>query len=131
RPVVRPVRSVSSFSASLMCMDRMLRAAEVPTTLITSKQFVDFSGKVPAATKEMVVTALSQMSRVSNAFRFVDFEVDIARQDTVQNLTTILLNNNQMQLQRPALYVSGAIAFVDQGVINNSAEGGVSGPRVD
>ncbi|PWW49100.1 putative peptidoglycan binding protein [Melaminivora alkalimesophila] len=131
RPVVRPVRSVSSFSESLMCMDRMLRAAEVPTTLITSKQFVDFSGKVPAATKEMVVTALSQMSRVSNAFRFVDFEVDIARQDTVQNLTTILLNNNQMQLQRPALYVSGAIAFVDQGVINNSFDAGISGPRVD
>lgn len=130
-PVVRPVRSVSSFSGSLMCMDYMLRAAELPTTLITSKQFIDFSGKIPAATKEMVVTALSQMSRVSNAFRFVDFEVDIARQDTVQNLTTILLNNNQMQLQRPALYVSGAIAFVDQGVINNSSEGGVSGPRID
>ncbi|WP_425415597.1 DUF4384 domain-containing protein [Oryzisolibacter propanilivorax] len=131
RPVVRPVRSVSSFSESLMCMDRMLRAAEVPTTLITSKQFVDFSGKVPAATKEMVVTALSQMSRISNAFRFVDFEVDIARQDTVQNLTTILLNNNQMQLQRPALYVSGAIAFVDQSVINNTFDNGLSGPRVD
>ncbi len=131
RPVVRPVRSVSSFSQSLMCMDQMLRAAELPTTLITSKRFVDFSGKVPAATKEMVITALSQMSRISNAFRFVDFEVDIARQDTVQNLTTILLNNNQMQLQRPALYVSGAIAFVDQGVINNTFDTGVSGTRVD
>lgn len=131
RPVVRPVRSVSSFSESLRCMDSMLRAAELPTTLITSKQFVDFSGKVPAATKEMVVTSLSQMSRLSNAFRFVDFEVDIARQDTVQNLTTLLLNNNQMQLQRPALYVSGAIAFVDQSVINNSQDAGISGPRVD
>src|SRR5260221_7093545 len=29
----------------------------------------------------------SQMSRVSSAFRYVDYEVDIARQDTVQNLT--------------------------------------------
>ena len=53
----------------------------------------------------MVITALSQMSRLSNAFRYVDYEVDIARQDTV-NLTTILLNNNQIQLQRPALYIS-------------------------
>lgn len=131
RPVVRPVRSVSSFSESLVCMDRMLREAQLPTTLITSKQFIDFSGKVPVATKEMVTTSLSQMSRLSNAFRFVDFEVDIARQDTVQNLTTILLNNNQMQLQRPALYVSGAIAFVDQSVINNTMDAGVSGPRVD
>ena len=131
RPVVRPVRSVSSFSESLVCMDRMLREAQLPTTLITSKQFIDFSGKVPVATKEMITTSLSQMSRLSNAFRFVDFEVDIARQDTVQNLTTILLNNNQMQLQRPALYVSGAIAFVDQSVTNNSMDAGVSGARVD
>ena len=49
RPVVRPVRSISSFSDSLMCMDHMLRAAELPTTLIASKQFPDYSGKVPAA----------------------------------------------------------------------------------
>ena len=118
RPATRPVRSMSSFSDSLMCMDRMMREAEIPTTLITSKQIPDFSGRVPVATKDMVITALSQMSRVSNAFRFVDFEVDIARQDTVQNLTTILLNNNQMQLQRPALYVSGAISFVDQNVLS-------------
>ena len=130
-PVVRPTRSVSSFSESLTCMDRMLREAQLPTTLITSKQFIDFSGKVPVATKDMIATALSQMSRLSNAFRFVDFEVDIARQDTVQNLTTILLNNNQMQLQRPALYVSGAIAFVDQTVISNTNDAGLSGPRVD
>ena len=130
-PVVRPTRSVSSFSESLTCMDRMLREAQLPTTLITSKQFIDFSGKVPVATKDMIATALSQMSRLSNAFRFVDFEVDIARQDTVQNLTTILLNNNQMQLQRPALYVSGAIAFVDQSVITTTADAGLSGPRID
>ena len=122
---------MSSFSDSLMCMDRMMREAEIPTTLITSKQIPDFSGRVPVATKDMVITALSQMSRVSNAFRFVDFEVDIARQDTVQNLTTILLNNNQMQLQRPALYVSGAISFVDQNVLSTRHGAGVSGERVE
>ena len=131
RPVVRPTRSISSFSDSLMCMDRMLRDAQLPTTLITSKQIPDYSSRVPVATKDMVITAISQMSRVSNAFRFVDYEVDIARQDTVQNLTTILLNNNQMQLQRPALYLSGAIAFVDQNVINNRFDVGLSGPRVE
>lgn len=131
RPVVRPTRSISSFSDSLMCMDRMLRDAQLPTTLITSKQIPDYSARVPVATKEMVVTAISQMSRLSNAFRFVDYEVDIARQDTVQNLTTILLNNNQMQLQRPALYLSGAIAFVDQNVINNRFDAGLSGPRIE
>ena len=131
RPVTRPTRSISSFSDSLVCMDHMLRDAQQPTTLITSKQIPDYSGRVAVASKDMVITALSQMSRLSNAFRFVDYEVDIARQDTVQNLTTILLNNNQIQLQRPALYISGAVAFADQNVINNRFDTGLSGPRVD
>jgi Domain of unknown function (DUF4384)/Putative peptidoglycan binding domain len=131
RPVVRPTRALTSFSESLSCMDRMLRESQIPTTLITSKQIPDFSTKVPAAAKDMIVTSLSQMSRLSHAFRYVDYEVDISRQDTVQNLTTILLNNNQMQLQRPALYVSGAIAYVDQGVISNRFDAGTSAARLD
>lgn len=131
RPAARPVRSVSSFSDSLMCMDRLFREAQIPTTLITSKQIPDFSTRVPVATKDMIITALSQMSRLSNAFRYVDYEVDISRQDTVQNLTTILLNNNQIQLQRPALYFSGAISFVDQNVLNNRFEVGTSASRLD
>ena len=131
RPTVRPVRSVSSFSDSLMCMDRMFREAQLPTTLITSKQIPDFSTKVPVATKDMIITALSQMSRLSNAFRYVDYEVDISRQDTVQNLTTILLNNNQIQLQRPALYFSGAIAFVDQSVLGNRLSVGTAASKLD
>jgi hypothetical protein len=131
RPVVRPTRALTSFTDSLMCMDRLLRASNLPTTLIASKQIPDPSGKVPAAIKDMIITALSQMSRLSNAFRYVDYEVDIARQDTVQNLTTILLNNNQLQLQRPALYVSGAIAYFDQQVISNRFDAGTSAARLD
>jgi len=126
-PAHRPSRSMSSFSNSLACMDEMMREAEVPTTLITSKFIADYTGRVPVAAKEMVITALSQMSRRSNAFRYVDFEVDIARQDTVQNLSTILLNNNQMELQRPALYVSGGVSFVDQNVISTRHGAGISG----
>lgn len=131
RPVVRPTRSISSFSESLACMDRMFRAADMPTTLVTSKQIPDASNRMPIATKEMIITALSQMSRLSNAFRYVDFEVDIARQDTVQNLTNILLNNNQMQLQRPALYITGAISFADQNVISNQFDVGTSASRLE
>jgi len=131
RPIIRPTRSISSFTDSLMCMDHMLREAQLPPTLITSKQIPDYSSKVPVATKDMIITALSQMSRLSNAFRFVDYEVDISRQDTVQNLTTILLNNNQMQLQRPSLYFSGAIAYVDQNVISNRFDAATSASRLD
>lgn len=131
RPSVRPVRSMSSFSDSLDCMDKMLRDAEVPSTLITSKIIPDFSTRAPVATKDMIITALLQMSRTSNTFRYVDYEVDIVRQDTVQNLTNILVNNNQIQLQRPSLYISGAIAFLDQNVLINRYQAGISQPKLD
>ncbi len=131
RPSVRPVRAMSSFSDSLQCMDQLMREALVPTTLITSKQIPDFSTRAPVATKEMLVTALLQISRTSNVFRYVDYEVDLVRQDTVQNLTNILLNNNQIQLQRPALYFSGAISYVDQNVLNNRGNVGTSANRFE
>ncbi len=131
RPSVRPIRAMSSFSDSLQCMDQLMREALVPTTLITSKQIPDFSTRAPVATKEMVITALLQMSRTSNVFRYVDYEVDLVRQDTVQNLTNILLNNNQIQLQRPALYFSGAISYVDQNVLNNRGNLGTSANRLE
>lgn len=131
RPVVRPVRAITSFSESLACMDRVFRDARIGTTLIASKQIPDASGRMSVGTKEMVVTALSQMSRVSNAFRYVDYEVDIVRQDTVQNMTALMLMANQIQLQRPALYVSGAITYVDQNVLSNGGQAGTSATRLE
>lgn len=125
-PVIAPVRSISSFSDSLMCMDKMLRDYRVPQTLITSKIIADSSGKVSVGMKDMVITALSIMSRTSGTFRFVDFEVDALRQDTVQNLTNLMLNAGQMRLQKPQLYVSGSIAFMDQNVSVSRMSGGVS-----
>ena len=109
----------------------MLRDYKIPTTLVTSKNIPDPTARASVATKEMIITALSQMSRASNSFRYVDYEVDIVRQDTVQNLTGLLLNANQIQLQRPAIYISGAVAYVDQGVIRNGTQSGSSATRLE
>jgi Domain of unknown function (DUF4384) len=131
QPLNRPVRSLSGFSDSLACMDRLFYDAGVRPTLITSKLIPDATGRVSVATKDMVVTALSKMSNNSGAFRYVDYEIDIVRQDTVQNLTGLLLSANQVQLQRPALYVSGAISFVDQNVLSNNYNAGTSASRLE
>lgn len=126
RPISEPVRAITSFSDGLACMDNMLRENHLPTTLVTSKLIPDLSGKAPVATKEMIVTALSQMSRTSNAFRVVDFEIDPLRQDTVQTLTNLMLPSGQMAIPKPTLYVSGAIAYVDQNVLIRNAGVGAS-----
>jgi hypothetical protein len=79
----------------------------------------------------MIFTALSEMSRTSQAFRVVDFETDPLRQDTVQNLTSIMLPSGQMSIPKPSIYVSGAISYVDQNVLLNNDGAGVSGKRFE
>ena len=131
RPVTAPVRSISSFSESLVCMDRMLRDYGKGMTLITSKIIPDSSGKVSVSMKDMAITALSQMSRTSESFRYVDYEVDALRQDTVQNLTTLMLNAGQMHLPKPTLYISGSISYLDQNVMVDRIGAGVAHERFE
>ena len=125
-PVAQPVRSVTSFSESLACMDDMLDKLGRPTVLITTKQFPDASNKSGTAVRELVITALSEMSRKSNAFRFIDFEVDLTRQDTVQYLSSLMLGMNTLDSSPPDIYVSGALSYIDQNILARRRGLGVS-----
>lgn len=130
-PLVTPSKSGSVLREGLACMDRMLAAENTPTTLIAVKSIPDPSGLFSTGTKEMLITALSRMSRTSQAFRVVDYEVDALRQDTVQTLTSLLLNNNQMELRKPQIYISGAISFGDKTVVSKRQSLGVSTAATD
>ena len=112
-------------------MDRMLREEQVPATLIAVKSIPDASGLYSTSAKDMLITALSRMSRTSYAFRVVDYELDPLRQDTVQNMTTLLLNNGQMNLQKPEIYISGSISFGDKTVVSKRRNIGVSTDNTD
>ncbi|MDE2049334.1 MAG: peptidoglycan-binding protein, partial [Betaproteobacteria bacterium] len=126
RPVLAPVRSVSSFNDALSCMDRQLAAANLGTVYITSKTLQDPTGKLQIDLKDMVITSLLRMSRVSNTFRVVDYEVDAVRQDTVQVLTSLLLPTGQMEVRRPQIYISGGVAYSDTNVISKRHNVGLS-----
>ena len=92
-PLVAPSKSASVLREGLACMDRMLASEQVPTTLVAVKSIPDPSGLFSTATKDMLITALSRMSRTSQAFRVVDYEIDALRQDTVQAITGLLLTS--------------------------------------
>ena len=125
-PAVEPVRAITSFSDSLSCMDGLLRQSNIGETVVAVKTVKDPSGKAAVAAGEMIVTALSQMSKTSGAFKVADFEVDPLKQDTVQTLTNLLLPTGTMAIPAPQLYISGAISYLDQGVLRKSNSAGVS-----
>ena len=130
-PLVTPTKSASAMREALACMDRLLAAEQAPTTLVAIKTIPDPSGLFATGTKEMIITALSRMSRTSQAFRVVDYEIDVLKQDTVQTLTTLLLNNGQLELRKPQIYVSGAISFGDKTVVGKRSSLGVSTRNTD
>ena len=125
-PAVEPVRAITSFSDSLGCMDDLLRQSNIGETVVAVKTVKDPSGKAAVAAGEMIVTALSQMSKTSGAFKVADFEVDPLKQDTVQTLTNLLLPTGSMAIPAPQLYISGAISYLDQGVLRKSNSAGIS-----
>ena len=130
-PLVTPSKSASAMREGLACMDRMLAAEQVPATLIAVKSIPDPSGLFSTGTKEMLITAISRMSRTSQAFRVVDYEVDALKQDTVQTMTSLLLNNGQIELRKPQIYISGAISFGDKTVVSKRRSIGVSTANTD
>ncbi|WP_244149150.1 MULTISPECIES: DUF4384 domain-containing protein [Rodentibacter] len=125
-PAVEPNRAITSFSDSLNCMDGLLRQSNIGETVVAVKNIKDPSGKAGVAAGEMIMTALSQMSKTSGAFKVADFEVDPLKQDTVQTLTNLLLPTGAMQIPAPQLYISGAVSYVDQSVLRKSNSIGLS-----
>jgi hypothetical protein len=124
--LLKPVRAISNFDDSLSCMDKLLLIKGVPTTYITSKIIPDASGKVFVSVKDLIITSLSKMSLSSNTFKFVDFETDPLKQDTVQNLTTLLINSGDMHIPKPQIYVTGAISSMDQNILTKGSGLGVA-----
>ena len=107
-------------------MDDLLRQSNVSETVIAVKTIKDPSTKAGVAASEMIMTALSQMSKTSGAFKVADFEIDPLKQDTVQTLTNLLLPTGSMQIPAPQLYISGAVSYVDQNVLRKSNNLGLS-----
>jgi peptidoglycan hydrolase-like protein with peptidoglycan-binding domain len=128
-PVMLPVRSMSSFTPALACMDKMLLAAGIRDVPIAVKTFIDGSGKAGVASDQLVSSALSEMSVSSSAFRIVEFEVDQLKQDSVQAIGQLLINTDLMVVTPPRLYVYGAIPYIDQGVGKDQKSAGASAPR--
>ncbi|MGH1478338.1 MAG: DUF4384 domain-containing protein [Geminicoccales bacterium] len=132
RPDTSPVRTVTSFSASLRCMDRLFQQYGVTNRLITSDGIPDATGEISAGTKEMLISAISQTSVASNAFNFVDF-------DGGSNITTLasfvadpnsgLIVPNNFQV--PQHYLRGAITQLDSGVIAETASAAIGIPEAD
>jgi curli biogenesis system outer membrane secretion channel CsgG len=121
KPATVPVRTITSFTPALQCMDNLFLAFGLKNIVITSAGIPDATSEVKAGTKDMLISAFSRMSVKSRAFAFVDFDqtqTDVAQ---LQRLAGI-----SKKFVVPSYYVRGAITQLDSGVIANNVGGGLS-----
>ncbi len=121
KPATVPVRTITSFTPALQCMDQMFLSFGLRNIVITSAGIPDATSEVKAGTKDMLISAMSRMSVKSRAFAFVDFDqtqTDVAQ---LQRLAGI-----SKKFVAPSYYIRGAITQLDSGVIANTVGGGLS-----
>lgn len=116
QPSNAPVRNITSFSEALRCMDGLFQRYNKSGFIITSKAIPDATGKLSLGSRDMLITAISRMSQVSQAFRYIDYESDQLKADSVQHLSQLFFNANKIRLDMPQVYISGSISQVEQGV---------------
>ncbi len=122
-PKTQAVRSMTSFSESLTCMDQMFVANGVRGFRITSIGIPDATGKVAAGTDDMLMSAVSRMTMRSQAFSYLDlqYQEQIIYLDTIGKQAELPVNQNL-----PHFYIRGAITQLDRNVEDNSIGGGLS-----
>ncbi|MBX9634785.1 MAG: peptidoglycan-binding protein, partial [Magnetospirillum sp.] len=126
QPSTAPARTVSSFSEALRCMDDLLWTHGKRDIYITSNGIPDETGRLLGGTKEMVITSVSRMSDKSNAFSFVDFEPAL---DSVNALYWMV--GVRPEFRAPSYYIRGAVTQLDENVLSEAANAGISLPKVD
>ncbi len=126
QPSTAPVRNIGNFNEALRCMDDMFWRQGVRDIYITTAGIPDATGLISAGTKEMFISAVSQMSAKSGAFHFVDYD---PTQLDVQVLSEMVGLRNDFVA--PNYYVRGAITQLDSGVLSSSKSAALSLPFAD
>jgi curli biogenesis system outer membrane secretion channel CsgG len=122
-PMLPINRTVTSFNEGLRCMDGQLGTYGVGASLIV-EDLNDRTQKVPAGTTDMFISAMSQMTRRSQAIRTMAFS------DDTKNLTTFMTRAGSKEAFQPenipTYAIRGSITQFDDNLAKKTVDGGIT-----
>lgn len=124
-PVDRSARAVTNFTPALRCMDDMMFSQGLRDVTLMMEELRDATQKVPVSARDMMTSAISDMTRRSRAVQLSVFGSD------QQNLTQLL---QQAQKQSafaviPRYSLRGTVSQLDDGVEKRGSSVGLSLPE--
>ncbi|MBF0470745.1 MAG: DUF4384 domain-containing protein [Gammaproteobacteria bacterium] len=113
-----PVRNMTDFSDGLRCMDNMFLVFGMGDIVTLVEDMKDNTGAVKAGTRDMLISAISDMTRRSQAISVVTYGADTG------NLVSFLdLAGQKDAYQRvPPYDIRGSISQMDKDIVRKQAD---------
>ena len=127
-PKTPAVKTITSFSSALRCMDELFLANGKQGIIITSAGIPDATGKARTGDKEMMISAISKMTLKSNAFEFIDLT---AGQSGEGDLSKLFELKGSGATKIPDYYIRGAVTQLDDNAVRESKGFGIALPFLD
>ncbi len=117
-----PQRNVTNFSDALRCMDNLYLAYGTRDVSVLLEDLTDATKKVSAGTRDMMMSAISDMTRRSRAVQVIAFGQD------ANNIVAFLNSAQQRSAFAvvPQFNLRGSITQLDESVLRRQADAGVS-----
>lgn len=121
-PESAPLRSITSFTPALRCMDNMFLMYGVRDLVVISEDLSDQTKKVSAGTRDMLISAVSEMTKRSKAVRLIAYGSDSS------NLIGFMKEAEKKNLFQltPKYGIRGSISQLDENVAKKTEGGGIS-----
>jgi hypothetical protein len=106
-----PTRNLTGFTQGLRCMDSMFVARRVEPVYVTSAPLPDYTENRGAAgygARDMLISALSEMTKESGAIRFVAFDRSTPDIVALQNS-----HPQKKELRIPDFFIRGAVTQIN------------------
>jgi Domain of unknown function (DUF4384) len=121
-PEVAPFRAITGFSTALRCMDNLMIDYGVRDVSMLVEEILDETKKVNAGTRDMLISAVSDMTKRSRAIRLVAFG-----RDATNVISFLQLAQRQSAYEViPQFDIKGSVSQFDEDVIRNQRAAGFS-----
>jgi Domain of unknown function (DUF4384) len=120
-PQEAPFRTITGFSPALRCMDNLMLDYGVRDVSMLVEDILDQTKKVNAGTRDMLISAVSDMTRRSRAIRVVAFGRDAT------NVISFLASAQRQSAYDviPQFDIKGSVSQFDENVIRNQKDAGI------
>lgn len=114
-----PIRTITNFTPALRCMDNFFLMYGVRDIVVISEDLSDNTKKVSAGTKDMMISAISNMTKRSRAVKLIAYGADSG------NVIGIIKEMEKKITVLPQYGIRGSISQLDENVAKKTEGGGI------